>query len=269
MVKYRNPNKELEMLEAEEVEKQEELLKEPAKNVEEEVWKKRYGDQQRYLNQVKSDMKVQIDELNKKLEQALRGQIKAPKSDDDIDAWRAQYPEFDAILETILQKRIHEATASTNKKLEEIENERTKLEADKAVEKLRSLHPDFDELAKSEAFHVWLKEQDESAQHAIYRGFNVKAADLVIKAYKADNKILKKSKVDEDEGFSGRDAAKVVRVPRAVETPVEDFGDYEFTESQIESMSKKNRKWFNDNEEKIMSAMRRGKVFMDITGGAR
>ena len=48
MTKYRNPRKEIETNETEELEAQMSLMAEPANSAEDEVWKKRYGDLQRH-----------------------------------------------------------------------------------------------------------------------------------------------------------------------------------------------------------------------------
>lgn len=265
MAKYRNQRKDLEDLETQELENQENLLKEPAANVEEETWKKRYADNQRYLSQIKADAKQREVELERKLDQALRGQLKAPKSDEDVENWMKEYPEFAGILETIVQKRIKEATSSTTEKLNEISDRQRKLDAEEARMALKKLHPDLDTLAQDKVFHEWLSKQKPRYQDAIYRSLDLDDADLVITKYKAEVLGGNKSKVDE---FSNRDVAKVVRTPKVSE-PVDDYGDYEYTESGIEKASKGNRKWYEQNEPKILDAMRRGKVLFDVSGGAR
>lgn len=267
MTKYRNPRKELEMLEVDELEAQEAVLAEPAKSVEEEVWKKRYADQQRYLTQVKNESKSRLEEVERKLDQALRGQLKAPKSDSEVETWMKEYPEFAGILETIVQKRISEATSTTKQKLTEIEGQQKELEAEKSILALKKLHPDLDELTRSADFHDWLGKQRQKYQDAIYKSLDVDEADFVISKYKTEAGKTPKSQGD-DGTLTRKDAAKVVRNSSIVEEPT-DGGDYEFTESQVERESKRNRKWYDANEDKILDAMRRGKFNYDLSGGAR
>lgn len=265
MARYRNPKHAEEDKIIEGIEAHEDVMKTPAVNVEEETWKKRYGDQRRYVDSVKAESKAKLDELERKLDMALRGQIKAPKSNEDVEAWMQQYPEFAGILETIVQQRIREATSTTDQKLAKIEEKSAELEKEKAILALRKLHPDFDELVKSQDFHTWLTEQDQDIQNAIYKSLNVKRADFVIKMYKADTKPTS----DDDDTFTSASAARKVRSTRVADEPIEGAGDYDFTESQIERLGKKDRNWYSKNEDKIMDAMRRGKVLMDISGGAR
>lgn len=264
MVKYRNPRHEQENLETEFVEQEMEILKEPANNVEEELWKKRYSDLRKHQTKTADEFKNQVTELERKLELALRGQIKAPKSDEEIESWMKEYPEFASILETIVQKRIHEATSKTESELSNIREEQKKIDRERAVLELRKLHPDFEKLVKDQGFHEWLAKQSQKHQDAIYRGLDVEDAAFVIDKYKAQNG--SKSQGDEDPNMN--DVAKVVKSSSSRE-PIENFGDYDYTESEIEKKSRSNAKWFEQNEEKIMTALRKGRVLMDLSGGAR
>jgi hypothetical protein len=267
MAKYRNSRVEAEIAEVEEIEKDEQVLKEPAKTVEEETWKKRYGDQQRYLTQIKNETKAEVEELKTKLDQALRGRIRAPKSDEEVDNWVKEYPEFAGILERIVETRVRDATSTTNQKLAAIEEKSKEIDAKEAIIELKRLHSDWDELSRSEKFHSWLKGQSQKYQDAIYRNLDVEQADLVISKYKSQGGVKKSQGGDDD--FDTRNAAKVVKKTSIFEEPDADAGDYEFTESQIETQSKKDRTWFERNETKIMSAASRGKIFYDVSGGAR
>lgn len=269
MARYRNPKHEQEELETLEIEKLEQEYAEPAKTVDEEVWKKRAADKDRYINQIKSETKNRIDELERKLDQALRGQIKAPKSAEEVDLWKKEYPEFAGILETIVQDRIKEATVKTNERLEHITRREKELEYERAINTLKELHPDLDKLSKDKDFHEWLSSRPEADRDVIYKSLDVNRADLVITKFKAEKGRLK-SKVDE-ELPRGKDksAAEAVRTPKVSAELTENFGDYEFTESQIDKMSKANKNWYEENEDRIMSAARRGKILHDISGGAR
>jgi len=265
MSKYRNIRKDAQDAELDEVEKEQKRLAEPATTVEDEMWKKRYGDLRRHSDQSIAEAKARTDELERKLDAALRGQLKAPKSDTEVEAWVKEYPEFAGILETIVQKRITEATASTTKKIAEIETEKKELDAERAYMALKKRHTDLDTLTQDPKFHAWLQSQSKRYQDAIYSSLDVEEASFVIDKYKASSPA---SKVDDDDGFNPNDAAKVVRQAKVVDEPVVD-GDFEFSESQIERMSKKDSRWFDKNEEKIMDAMRKGKILMDLSGGAR
>jgi hypothetical protein len=265
MTKYRNPKHEQEALELEQLEQEQNFMAEPASSAEDEVWKKRYGDLRRHADQVQNETKTRMAELEQKLEQALRGQLKAPKSDEDVELWMREYPEFAGILETIVQKRIREATSQTEAKIAKVELKQKELDAQEAFMLLRDLHPDLNDLlAKDSHFRKWLDKQPEKYKNKM-NGLDVEEASLVISKYKAENKKSTKSKVDEDD-YNGKDAAKVVRNRSTVEEPDADAGDYEFSESQVQ---KNGNRWYIANEDAIESAIRRGKFLYDISGGAR
>jgi hypothetical protein len=263
MTKYRNPRIEAEMADQEVIEQEEKLMAEPATSTAEEIWKKRYGDLRRYTDNLQKDNSGRINDLEAKLDKALRGQLKAPKSDEDVEAWAREYPEFAGILESLVQKRIREATSRTEEKFAQVELRQKELDAQEAFIRLEKLHPDLDSLlAKDSDFRQWLSQQPEKYQNKM-NGLDVDEASLVISKYKAENKKSTKSKVDDEDFYSN--AAKVVK-RTVVEEPDADAGDYEFTESQIQKMDSKT---FERNEDAIMDAQRRGKILFDLSGGAR
>lgn len=268
MTKYRNPRKELESQETEELEAQMTLMSEPATSAEEEVWKKRAADKDRYITQIKNETKSRIEELEDKLNKALRGQIKAPKSEEEVENWIKEYPEFAGILETIIEKKVQSATSEARTKIAEVELKQRAVDVKEAFQRLRELHPDVDKLlAKGSDFRVWLEVQPDSYKEMM-NGINPEEASLVISTYKSQIKGTKSKKVEDDDS-SVNDAAKVVRTSSNSVDLVDDYGDYDYTESDIQKMASKDRRWFEKNEDKIMDAYRKGRVLMDLSGGAR
>lgn len=268
MTKYRNPRKEQESLETEELEQEMTLMSEPASSTEDQVWKKRYGDLRSYQSKKEAETKARIEELENKLDKALRGQIKAPKSEAEVEAWVKEYPEFAGILETIIQKKIQEATSDAQTKIAEVELKQRSIEVKEAFQRLRELHPDVDKLlAKNSDFRVWLEVQPQSFKNKM-NSIDPDEASLVISAYKSQLKGGTSKKVEEDTDDL-TSAAKVVRKSTNSSELVDDYGDYDYTESDIQKMASKDRRWFEKNEDKIMEAYRKGRVLMDLSGGAR
>lgn len=268
--KYRN-SRELEEMEAmEEAEaignEEIEIMSEEPKTVEDAIFKKRYADSRRGFQEYKTAKEAEVEDLKQKLEHAYKSVIKAPTSEDEVIEWQKKYPEFAGILETLVQKRISEGLRESKTKLEKIEERQKELEVQEAVIALKKVHPDFDELVNDEHFHGWLSSQPKKYQEAIYNDLDVDAASFVIDKYKLQKD--KKSKKVED--FESReDAAKVVRTSSVAPEFNDDLGDYEFSESQIEKESRRNPRWFDQNEEKIMRAYRTNKIKMDITGSTQ
>ena len=267
MALYRNPREEAEMEETEQLEQEMEVMAEEPVTVEEAMWKKRYADLRRQEAKVRADAKAELDAMKSRYEQLARGQIKLPKSEEDVIEWMGKYPEFAGILETIVSKRVDDGTRDANRRLADLEKRHQELTVAEAVAKLKKRHPDFDELRNSEDFWNWLETQSARDKAAILEDLDVDNAAFVIDKYKSQKKKAKPQ--GEDEAHFEKEAAKVVRSGRGTQEISDDFGDYLFSESQIERESKKNPRWFEANEDRIMDAMRKGKILLDLSGGAR
>lgn len=267
MALYRNPREEAEMEETEQLEQEMEIMAEEPVTVEEAMWKKRYADLRRQEAKVRADAKAELESVKSRYEQLAKGQIKLPKSEDEVIEWMGKYPEFAGILETIVSKRINDGQRDVNRRVEDLENRHKELTVKEAVMKLKERHPDFDQLRNSEDFWEWLEKQSAKDKAAILENLDVDDAAFVIDKYKSQKKKVKTR--DEDNTDFEKEAAKVVRSGRGTQEISDDFGDYSFSESQIERESRKNPRWFEANEDKIMDAMRKGKILLDLSGGAR
>jgi hypothetical protein len=254
------------MEETEQLEQDMEIMAEQPATVEEAMWKKRYADLRRHSETVKAEAKAEAEALRTRYEQLAKGQIKLPKSEDEVIEWMGKYPEFAGILETIVTKRINDGQRDVNRRVEELETKHKELTVKEAVMKLKERHPDFDQLRNSEDFWAWLDKQSKKDKAAILENLDVDDAAFVIDKYKSQKKKAKPQ--GEDTDFE-KEAAKVVRSGRGTQEISDDYGDYLFSESQIERESRTNPRWFEANEEKIMDAMRKGKILMDVSGGAR
>lgn len=271
MTLYRNPREEAEMAEMELEETQEnevnEIMSQEPTSVEDATFKKRYGDLRAHADRQAREAKERIAALEARVEAAARGQIKPPKSKEEVSAWAKEYPEFAGILETIVSDRIAEGLRESNGKLANIELRQKELDAQEAFLALQKLHPDLDKLlAKDSKFRKWLATQTPKIKSKM-DSFDVDEASLVINLYKSQKKSTNAQGANEvDDSI---EAAKVVRGSTGTSELSDDFGDYLFSESQIERESRKNPRWFTNNEDKIMEALRKGKVYMDLSGGAR
>ena len=267
MTKYRNPRIEAEMNEAKEEEVFEKEMEIPAVSVEEEQWKNRYAELRRYNQKQQDEAKREIEQLRAEVQRIASKSVQPPASDEDIEAWKAKYPEFARILTSSIAREVEKATADSKKELNRIKEKEQELTAREARQMLQKLHPDLDTLfAKGSDFEAWLRKQPQKTQDKIFRSLDVDDANLVLLAYKAQVGGPKTKVVEKD--TDSEEAAKVVRKAPA-SAKFEGDGDYDFSESQIQEQSKRNKRWFEQNEEKIMEAHRKGRILMDLTGGAR
>lgn len=233
------------------------------KNDEEDVdWKKRYSDLRRQQQQERDKYERDKTQLNKELEGIRSGTIKPPKTREEMNEWKETYPDFADVLDTWIKEAISEATA-------DLRREKVQSEKEKALLRLKEKHPDCDSIFSDQKFHDWMADQSQIARDTIYRSFNVKEAIYVLDRYKDDNGISKsRGGATEDEDDS-RGASKSVRMKSSPKVNEDLEEGFEFSESQIERETQKDPKWWDANEDKILSAQRRGKIKLDLAGGSR
>jgi hypothetical protein len=264
--KYSNEDKrkaeeeELEQLVAENKGEASEEEVEP-EGAEEKTFKKRYGDLRKHSQETKQSLEKQVNDLRKQLDKSTKQEIKLPKSDDDIDAWAAQYPDVAAIVETIAIKKAREQSQDLEERVKEIDAMRESATKEKAEVELLKLHPDFGEIRDSDDFHDWATEQPKWVQDALYENDNdARSAARAIDLYKIDNNISTKK------SSSNKDAARSVNSKRTRNTPDTDKTSGSFKESQVAKMTPQE---YERNADVIMEAIRSGRFVYDVSGNAR
>mgnify|MGYP003625085450 FL=1 len=265
--KYSNEDKrkaeeeELEQLIAENKgEAVEETEVEPA-GAEEKTFKKRYGDLRKHSQETKQSLEKQVNDLRKQLDKSTKQEIKLPKSDDDIDAWAAQYPDVAAIVETIAIKKAREQSKDLEDRVKEIDAMRETATKEKAEVELLKIHPDFSEIRDSDDFHDWAKEQPKWVQDALYENDDdARSAARAIDLYKIDNNISTKK------SSNNKDAARSVNSKQTRNAPETDKTGGSFKESQVAKMTPQE---YERNADVIMEAIRSGRFVYDVSGNAR
>ena len=261
MTLYKNSRIEEEMQEDDTNEEIQKNLKESREDVDDgHDWKKRYSDLMSHTQSKENRYKEEIETLKRQVQKISSGEIRPPKSEAEIIEWEKEYPDFaqimDARVERVVESKIKDIRAQTNE-----------VKKDKALLALKKKLPDVDvdSVLADPSFHEWLKKQSQLTQNAIYKSLNVDDAADVIERYSI--KVLSKKKSSGDDSFEDRNTARAVRTKGSVAPITDDFGgEYLYTESQVQ---KADSRWWDANGEKVMKAMREGKVLMDITGGAR
>jgi hypothetical protein len=231
--------------------------KEETLSAEERTYKKRYSDLRKHLNKQSEEIK----ELKAQMEEAAKGQLLPPKSDEEIDAWTKKYPEIASIVETKAAKIAEEKFAKADKRLQEIDQLNAETQRAKSENAIRKIHPDFDELRESDDFHNWAGEQPKWVQDALYENQDdPRSVVRVIDLFKVDNGMDIKSKKK-----TTKEAASQVKTKRTTKIDGEGVSG-QILESQVQKMSAKEYEARSDD---IMEAIRSGKFVYDISGGAR
>tara|TARA_B100000767_G_C19744289_1_gene527719 strand:+ start:791 stop:1570 length:780 start_codon:yes stop_codon:yes gene_type:complete len=222
------------------------------------TYKKRYGDLRRHSQQVMQQKDQELNTMKAQLDQAAKGQIKFPKTDEEIDVWSKKYPDVAKIVDSIARKRANEALEEGEKRMEGLRQLETKLTKKEAEQELLKMHPDFGEIRLDESFHDWVKEQTIDTQNALYKNnSDARSASRAIDLYKYD---MSKSNTK----TKSKSAAHAVG--RTSTSAPTSGGRATFSESQVQQMSMQE---FSKHEDAIQEAMQNGTFSYDLSGGAR
>ena len=225
---------------------------------EEKTYKKRYSDLRSHQNKQAEELKA----IKAQLENAQeRGDIRSPKSDEDIEAWSRQYPDVAAIVERIAEKKAQEKFSSADTRLQEIDRISAEADRNRMEDEIRAMHPDFDELRSSDVFHDWAGEQPKWVQDALYENENdARSASRAIDLYKSDMNIKTKKP------SNTKDAAKSVNTRNTRSQPDAEVNNNKLSESRVNKMTTKE---YEKHQDEIMEAIRGGNFIYDISGSAR
>ena len=228
---------------------------------EETTFKKRHADLRKAFAAKEKEWNKRFEELESQLKKATNSQLILPKSEEEMDAWIAKYPDVAATMHTMADKISKNRSEELDKRLSEIEKLREEAAKEKAEAELLKLHPDYTEIRQDDAFHDWAGALPQALQDILYENStDAKAVAKLINLYKTEKGVSNTSKANN----AIKDAAKSVKSNRSV--PQKDESESYFRESQIQKMSDKE---YEANQEAILQATREKKIIYDVSGGAR
>ena len=216
-------------------------------------YKKRYDDLKKHYDSKLNEFKSREQEL---LEEAAnsRPSYVAPKSPEELEKFREEYPDVYEVVETVSHLQSEEKSKDLREKLEKLQTREQELVRKDAEKRLIDKHPDFEDIRNSDDFHGWAKEQPKSIQDWVYN--NADDADLASRAldlFKKDigmDVVQKKSNSKQ----SKKSAADMVSTKT---TSVEPQQEKIWTEREIASMSMAQ---FDKHEAEISEAMQQGRI---------
>jgi len=218
-------------------------------------YKKRYDDLKSHydkkLNEFKSREQTLIEEATSNSKQ----NYKAPKTAEELERFKEQYPDVYDVVETVSQMKSGENIKSLEDKISALEKREIEIVQREAENRLLSQHPDFDDIRNSEDFHSWAKDQPESIQDWIYNNADdpdlaSRALDLFKKDLNIDSSKTKKPSLTK----SKKSAADMVSTKT---TSVDPRQEKIWTEREIARMSIDE---FDRFEDEIGKAIHEGRV---------
>ena len=187
------------------------IAERPAK-AEDRVFKKRYDDLKKHYDSTINKHKEELQSLRAQLESSTT-QFVPPKSKEELEAWRKEYPDVYDMVETIAMNKATTRTAELEDKYKNLQLQQEQIAKEKAEVELLKLHPDFSEIRSQDSFHEWAANQDPTIQGWLYENTsNAKLAARAIDLYKMDNGQSKLTKKEEKD--VKKEAAKAISKTR-------------------------------------------------------
>ena len=223
-------------------------------NAEDRVFKKRYDDLKRHYDSTLGKHKDEVRTLRTQLEQSSK-QFIPPKSKDELESWRKEYPDVYEMVETIAMNKADSRTKEMETKYQNLQVQQEEIAKEKAEVELLKLHPDFNDLRSKDDFHEWAAKQDPVIQDWLYENkANAQLAGRAIDLYKMDKGLGKYSNKQEKD--IKKEAAKVVSKTRKAE--VSDAPTKKVWSNA--AIAKMNVREYAKYEEDIDKAVREGRI---------
>lgn len=219
-------------------------------------YKKRYDDLKKHYDGRVNSFKSREEELLAEI-RANRPTYKAPKSAEEIEAFKKEYPDVYGVVETVAHLRSSKETEDLKQEIKQLKELNQTVNKEKAEAKLARLHPDFEQIRESDEFHSWAESQPEAIKGWVYgNATNAELASRAIDLFKQDTG---KSKSKPELSGDLVAASEMVKVKNSKEIG---YGSKKiWTRSQIAAMSQSE---FDKNEKAITDAMSEGRVINDM-----
>ena len=218
-------------------------------------YKKRYDDLKKHYDGRVNSFKSREQELLAEI-RANRPTYKAPKSAEEIEAFKKEYPDVYGVVETVAHLRSSKETEDLKEEIKQLKELNQTVNKEKAEAKLARMHPDFEQIRESDEFHSWAESQPEAIKGWVYgNATNAELASRAIDLFKQDTGKSKSKEVSGDLVA----ASEMVKVKNSKEIG---YGSKKiWTRSQIAAMSQSE---FDKNEKAITEAMSEGRVINDM-----
>ena len=227
-------------------------------SAEEKSFKKRYGDLRRHMQEKEKEWNERIQALESR---KASDTIIPPKTPEEINEWIKEYPDVAGIFNKIAEEKAKELFSKAESRLKELDDAHSEALRLKAENVIRKSHDDFDELKAADEFHNWAEEQPKWVKDALYENMDDPASVIrVIDLYKVDKGIS-----TADKRNNKKSAASTVT--KGTRTSIDTKGvSGQIKESDVAKMSTKE---FEDRQDEITEAMKKGKFVYDVSGSAR
>jgi len=217
-------------------------------SVEEKTWKQRYADLRSHNDKKFNDLTKQIQSLQTQLVGANKE--KMPSTKEEIDSFFQTYPDIGRHFRTIAMQEILKQKQEIEQETQLTKQELEVLRKERAEEKIRSKHKDFEELKYSDDFHEWAQHQPRSIQNMLFESDDPEDCIAAIDLYKSQQKKKPGPK-------PRNDAATLVNTRSSVDMPSDIDGKKVWKTSEIRTLK---GAMFEKYEAEIEAAKREGRI---------
>ena len=172
--------------EEEESDQQERPKAQKAKPYTKPNYKKRYDDLKKHYDSKLNEFRSREQELMNEAT-ASRPEYKAPKTVEELENFKARYPDVYDVVETVSHLQSEAKTEELKAQLSVLQERESVAVRREAESDLLNKHPDFAAIRDSDEFHDWAKSQQEDIQAWVYNNpHNVGLASRAIDLFKQD-----------------------------------------------------------------------------------
>ena len=220
-------------------------------------YKKRYDDLKRYYDRKLGEWNNKEGDLKAQL-QANRPKYTPPKSEEELNAFKKDYPDIYGVVETVSHLQSQTEMKGLQEEVDSLKKANTALSQRDAQLELSKLHPDFNSIKESDDFHNWADSQPMEIKSWIYENnSNGKLAARAVDLYKKDRGLGLDKKPNEDKQVN-RGADLLVKTNEQIQPPTNN--KIIFKSSDFDKMSDAE---FEKREQEILTAQREGRVIND------
>jgi hypothetical protein len=219
-------------------------------------YKKRYDDLKTHYDSKLNEFKAREQEL---IQEAVanRPEYKAPKSAEELEEFKNEYPDVMAVVETVAHLQSESKTKVLEERLSALQNRENEIVRRDAEKNLREKHPDFDEIKNSDEFQEWANSQPESIKEWIFNNSSdatlaSRALDLFKKDIGLDVPQVRQTRSNSKQ--TKQSAADMISTKT---TSVEPNQQRVWSEREIAAMSVAE---FDKYESEISEAMQEGRI---------
>ena len=146
-------------------------------------YKKRYDDLKKHYDSKLNEFRSREQELMA----SNRPEYQAPKTVEELEQFKAKYPDVYDVVETVSHLQSEAKTEALEAQVQALQDRESVALRKEAEAELLNKHPDFAAIRESDDFHQWAESQPEDIQAWVYNNpNNVRLARRAIDLFKQD-----------------------------------------------------------------------------------